>query len=156
MKTRSLKLILPFIFFVSFSAWARSPHIPLAVVQKLNDLYPNARQVTWKDNNGYEADFVVNNKTGVSMFNEKGELLYSRLTITTADLPEAVTEQVKEYTAKGYIVNSVVQRWYKGRNFYEVEVKKGTENYILHYSKNGKRMGKINKSRLLLNDKRLK
>src|SRR6185437_701383 len=147
MKTKTLKLTLTFVLFLSLTALAKSPHIPLYVVQKLNSLYPSAKLITWKDNNGYEADFVVNNKTGVSMFNEKGDLLYSRLTITTADLPEAVVKQISEYIDKGYVINFVTQRWYKGRNFYEVEVKKNTENYILHYLKNGRRIGKINKSK---------
>ena len=147
MKIKTINLILALALCLPLASFARSPHVPVSVMQKLNSLYPNAKMITWKDNNGYEADFVVNNKIGVSMFNEKGELLYSRLTIAKADLPEAVVEELNWYTDKGFVISSTAQRWYKGRNFYEVEIKRDAEDYLLHYYKNGRRIAKINKTK---------
>ena len=147
MKTKTINLSLALLVFLSFASWAKSPSIPTRLVQKLNTLYPNARMVEWKENHGYEADFIVNNRAGVSMFNEKGELLSSRLSINVAELPAAVTEEVNRYVEKGYVINSAVQRWYKSRNFYDVEVKKGMEDYILRFTTNGRRISKINKAK---------
>lgn len=143
MKNKVIKIV-AFTLLLSVSAFATNPSVPRTAVKKLIDLYPEATKIDWKFNHGYEADFTVNNKNGVSIFNAKGDFLYSRLRINFADLPDAVRAEVQEnYLDKDYELIDVVQRWYKGRNLYDVEVKTETKEYLIRYSASGRRLSRL-------------
>ncbi len=142
MKQLRLKSFILSLFILFYlTAFTGNPDVPQQVMEKLKSLYPEAKKIEWKENHGYEARFIINNRAGISVFDKKGHVVYSKLTISYWALPMPVLQEVKNnYVVKGYTVNKATHSWYKGKDTYDVEVVRDTEDYTLRYYYNGKRV----------------
>jgi hypothetical protein len=123
--------------------------VPGAVVETFNSLYPSLNEVVWeKKSGGFEADFVVNNRSMSMVFRKDGKLIDSKLEITDSELPANVLASLKrDYLDNNYKILYVMKKDSKGIESYEMEITKGRLLYIVRYDKEGNATNKyvINK-----------
>src|SRR6185312_11752012 len=113
--------------------------VPKKVLRQMNAMYPNAQQVDWRRNHGYEANFRVNDKTGSVIFNHRGDVLYSKMDININKLPISVTNSLNGgYLDNGFEPENAMHRWsaHDGEA-YDIMVNKGMEEYLLRYAPDG-------------------
>lgn len=142
---KNLASFLLVVCFVITTAFASTPGVPAKVLEKMSSLYPEATKIEWKTRHGFEASFVLKNRKGVSVFDKKGNVLYSHIDMSYWSLPMPVLQEVKNnYVVKGYVVNKVTHLQHKEKDTYDVEVARAKEIYTLRYYPNGKRVAIFN------------
>jgi len=124
--------------------------IPRKVLRQMNSMFPNAEQVDWRRNHGYEANFRVDNKTGSVIFNHRGNVLYSKMDVALNELPISVTNSLNSgFIGNGYEPETAMHRWSaRDGEAYDVMVNKGMDEYLLRYSPDGALISQYDMSKI--------
>ena len=119
--------------------FASGIHVPGRVMQQFNAMYPNAQQVDWKKNHGFEADFRLQDKTGSLVFDRKGDVRYSKIDVNFNEVPAAVINSVNSnFIGNGFEQQYAMHRWSKSDGeTYDVVIHKGRDQYLLRYAPDG-------------------
>jgi len=113
--------------------------VPGTVVETFNAMYPTSKEVVWeKKSGGFEADFVVNNKSMSLVYRKDGKLIDSKMEISASELPGNVMASLTgDYLKDNFKLLYVMKKDTKGVESYEMEVMKGALVYLVKYDKNG-------------------
>ncbi len=113
--------------------------VPRKVQRQFDAMYPQAQQVDWSKNHGFEADFRVQDKTASLVFDRKGDVRYSKIDINLNQLPVPVTNSLNGgFVGQGFQPEFATHRWSeKSGESYDILVNKGREEYVLRYSPTG-------------------
>ena len=134
MKTKLLVLtilLFPVILFAQ--------DIPSNVKQKINSLYPDAKNIKWdvEGKGKYEAEFKINGIQTALLFDSKASLIETETKIDVSDLPS----KVKDYISSEYAGVSITEAAKiidsKGNLKYEAEIKEGKKSKDILFDQDG-------------------
>lgn len=120
-------LLMVSILAISLSAFAIE--VPKAVQDAFIKKFPGATNVKWdKENrNEYEAEFILNGKTGSANFLADGSWMESELEINVPELPAVVATSIKTKYPGITILKLYKIDNSKGELIYEAEIKTGNK-----------------------------
>jgi hypothetical protein len=126
-------------FNIALATGNVNKNIPGAVVEMFNSMYPALKDVVWeKKSGGFEADFVVNNRSMSMVFRKDGKLIDSKVEIEMSELPDKVLAPLKkDYLDNSYKIIYVMKKNTREIESYEIEVMKGRIVYVMRYDKEG-------------------
>ena len=85
--------------FISLTVAAQKNDVPAEAKTSFAKSYPNASNIKWdKENGAFEVDFQWNGKKMSALYDAKGVLKESEVSIPVSELPATVSE----YLAKNY------------------------------------------------------
>jgi len=127
--------------------------VPELVKKSFAEEFPAAVKAKWgvEKAGEYEAEFVMNKSEMSALFDEAGALLEVETEIEKSGLPSAVTTALtKDFS--GYRIGEIEKNDAKGKTTYEMEVKKGKEEFELVFDANGTLLNKEAKTEDKEND----
>jgi len=134
MKTKLLVLTI-----LLFPIMLFAQDIPSNVKQKVNSLYPDAKNIKWdvEGKGKYEAEFKINGIQTALLFDSKASLIETETKIDVSDLPS----KVKDYISSEYAGVSITEAAKiidsKGNLKYEAEIKEGKKSKDILFDQDG-------------------
>lgn len=134
MKTKLLVLTI-----LLFPVMLFAQDIPSNVKQKINSLYPDAKNIKWdvEGKGKYEAEFKINGVQTALLFDSKASLIETETKIDVSDLPS----KVKDYISSEYAGVSITEAAKiidsKGNLKYEAEIKEGKKSKDILFDQDG-------------------
>lgn len=139
MKTKLLVLTI-----LLFPVMLFAQDIPSNVKQKINSLYPDAKNIKWdvEGKGKYEAEFKINGVQTALLFDSKASLIETETKIDVSDLPS----KVKDYISSEYAGVSITEAAKiidsKGNLKYEAEIQEGKKSKDILFDQDGNRLKK--------------
>lgn len=134
MKTKLLVLtilLFPVILFAQ--------DIPSNVKQKVNSMYPEAKNIKWdvEGNGKYEAEFKINGVQTALLFDSKANLIETETKIDVSELPSKVRDYISSEYAGVSITEAAKIIDSKGNLKFEAEIKEGKKSKDILFDQDG-------------------
>lgn len=139
MKTKLLVLtilLFPVILFAQ--------DIPSNVKQKVNSMYPEAKNIKWdvEGKGKYEAEFKINGVQTALLFDSKASLIDTETKIDVSELPSKVRDYISSEYAGVSITEAAKIIDSKGNLKYEAEIQEGKKSKDILFDQDGNRLKK--------------
>ena len=125
---------------LSLSACSKKIEVPAKVQSQFTKMFPDASKVKWskESETEFEAEFRLAGEEASANFSMDGTWVETEKEISAKSLPSAVKNaldtQYKDYKTGEVAFTETAE----GESFYEMELKKGKEEMIIHVSADGK------------------
>lgn len=133
-------ILLIFLSCVSVGLFAQIRKIPAEVTEAMNQRYPHAERVSWKDNlSSFQAEYILNGTEMKSYFSNKGEWVSSEKKISFELLPESVAEGFGKSKYVVWTKGSIAEIQRQGKPLqYRIYVRKNAvEKKYLYFDADG-------------------
>ena len=124
--------------FMGYTQELTPDKVPTSVLQAFSKKFPAATDVKYElKKNNYEIAFRDKGVRGVTKFNPTGTWLETKTAIVESDLPKEVSASIAKNYA-GFNISEVNSMETSDKPlFYMMDLKKGTEEYKVHFSPKG-------------------
>jgi hypothetical protein len=122
-----------------------SENVPAPVMQAFKTKFSDAKKVKWEmDYENYEAEFKIKKSEVSATFDKEGKWLETESFVKPSELPKPVKEYLtKEFgELSAYKIESAEKQEKESSMQYELMVKKGEHNYVMHFSDKGEFISK--------------
>ncbi|MGL2986370.1 PepSY-like domain-containing protein [Flavobacterium sp. RSSA_27] len=109
---------------IAFAQKVKDTKVPEIVSKSLISKYPCAKKVKWdKEENNYEASFVINKTENSVLFNANGKIIETEVEITAVQLPKSIVNYISKNYKNQKVKEAAKIISEKGIVTYEAEIK---------------------------------
>ena len=133
-------LVTTLLVALSMASFAKEKNMDSKLFRDLSSTLKNSQQVHWVIKDQYkQASFTFMNKTAAAFYNlESNELIGFRIQLNKTDLPQLMTEALKNKYNDWEVVDAITFIDAGGYVSYFAQVHKDNKNFVLKITPNGK------------------
>lgn len=124
---------------ITLTACGQNKQVPSAVKTAFSSKFKAAKHVKWDKENdeAWEAEFKMNNTSYSANFSNEGEWMETEHEVDMNDLPQAISQTLKEQFADYEIEEAEISETPNG-TYYEFEMEKGETDMEVAIDEQGK------------------